>query len=172
MKKQSLFLFVVILILASCNDAETSNDTTITDTTVSETPPPVKVNGDTTEIYITANDQMRFDQKEIKVQEGQTIKLTLDNVGKLSKQAMGHNFVLLQKGADYNEFANKAAAATGSDYIPQGEAKNIIAHTRLLGGGEKDEIVFKAPSVGTYEYLCSFPGHAVMMHGSMIVEKK
>ena len=118
-------------------------------------------------IVINSNDQMRFDKSEIRVKAGEKIKLTLNHTGKLPKNAMGHNFVLLEKGVDMADFAMKAMNAKENQYIP---AKGVIAHTKLIGGGESTTIEFTAPAKGTYEFLCSFPGHYAMMKGKFIVE--
>jgi azurin len=40
----------------------------------------------------------------------------------------------------------------------------------MLGGGETTTIAFTAPAAGTYDYICSFPGHYGMMKGKLIVE--
>ena len=121
-------------------------------------------------IVIKGSDAMQFDLKEIKVKAGQKIKLTLTHSGKLAKAAMGHNFVLLKPGVDIAAFGGKAAAARETDYIPKSEEANIIAHTKLVGGGESDTIEFTAPKKGTYTFICSFPGHYALMKGNFIVE--
>lgn len=118
-------------------------------------------------VVINSNDQMRFDKSEIRVKAGEKIKLTLNHTGKLPKTAMGHNFVLLEKGVDMADFAMKAMNAKDREYIP---AKGVIAHTKLIGGGESTTIEFTAPAKGTYEFMCSFPGHYAMMKGKFIVE--
>ncbi|REA61239.1 azurin [Dyadobacter luteus] len=121
-------------------------------------------------IVIKGSDAMQFDLKEIKVKAGQKVKLTLTHSGKLAKAAMGHNFVLLKAGTDVAAFGSKAAAARETEYIPKSEAASIIAHTKLVGGGESDTITFTAPKKGTYTYICSFPGHYALMKGTFIVE--
>jgi azurin len=121
-------------------------------------------------IVIKGTDAMQFDLKEIKVKAGQKVKLTLVHSGKLAKAAMGHNFVLLKQGVDVAAFGGKAAAARETEYIPKSELANIIAHTKLVGGGESDTIEFTAPAKGTYTYVCSFPGHYALMKGNFIVE--
>lgn len=121
-------------------------------------------------IVIKGTDAMQFDLKEIKVKAGQKIKLTLTHSGKLPKAAMGHNFVLLKSGVDMAAFAGKAGAARETEYIPKSEEASIIAHTKLVGGGESDTIEFTAPKKGTYTYICSFPGHYALMKGNFIVE--
>jgi len=124
---------------------------------------------DVVEISIEGNDQMRFNKSEIKVKAGQTVKLTLKHVGEMSKDVMGHNWVLLTKGTEINEFGQKAVAAKANDYIPEG-TDQVIAHTELIGGGETTTIEFTAPEAGTYDFICSFPGHYSLMKGKLIVE--
>ncbi|MGJ5641883.1 azurin [Formosa sp. S-31] len=121
------------------------------------------------DIMIHGDDKMMFDLKEIKVKQGQNVKLTLMHTGKMAKNVMGHNFVLLKQGVNMAKFAGLAASAAATDYVPEG-TEDVIAHTKLLGGGETDVIEFPAPAPGTYEFLCSFPGHYALMKGKFIVE--
>lgn len=118
-------------------------------------------------IVINSNDQMRFDMNEIRVKAGEKIKLTLNHTGKLPKNAMGHNFVLLEAGTDVAKFGQLAMNAKATEYIPE---KGVLAHTKLIGGGESTTIEFTAPKKGTYDFVCSFPGHYAMMKGKFIVE--
>ncbi|WP_114789615.1 azurin [Niabella yanshanensis] len=171
MKK--IFLFAISgHLLTACNNADTSSTAT-TGTTVPEVTetrasqpedPAVAV------ITLNAGDDMKFDLAEIKVNEGQTVKLTLNHTGKMAKTAMGHNFILLAQGADLAAFATAAINSKETDYLPAGKENDIIAHTRVVGGGESDSIEFTAPAKGHYEFLCSFPGHSAMMKGIFTVE--
>lgn len=120
-------------------------------------------------VIITANDMMKFNKSEIRVKAGQKVTITLKHVGKLDKKVMGHNLVILKANADLVDFATKATGATKNEYIPEG-TDAVIAHTKLLGGGESDTITFEAPAAGTYNFLCSFPGHFAAMQGKFIVE--
>ena len=122
-----------------------------------------------TEVVIESNDQMKFDLSEIKVEAGTTVKLTLKHVGKLPKQAMGHNFVLLKKDVVLKDFAMEAMKARDNEYIPEG-TEDVIAYTIVIGGGETTTIEFEAPAKGEYIFLCSFPGHYALMNGKFIVE--
>jgi azurin len=122
------------------------------------------------QVNLTGNDLMQYNLNEINVEAGEKVRLTLTHVGQLPKNAMGHNFVLLKQGTDVVDFAQKAATSTGNDYIPEG-TDAVIVHTEMIGGGEETTIEFTAPEEpGTYEYICSFPGHYVQMRGNFIVE--
>ena len=77
--------------------------------------------------------------------------------------------MLVNALVEINAFAVKAAAARDNDYIPE-ETTEVIAHTKMIGGGETTVIEFIAPEAGTYNYICSFPGHYAMMKGKLIVE--
>ncbi|MEX0845327.1 MAG: azurin [Balneolaceae bacterium] len=124
---------------------------------------------DKVEIVVESNDQMQFDTDEIKVKAGQTVVLTLKHVGKLPKAAMGHNWVLLTPETDINKFGAAASKFADNEYIPE-DTDQVIVHTKLLGGGQETTIEFTAPEAGTYDFICSFPGHYALMKGKFIVE--
>jgi len=118
-------------------------------------------------IVLNSYDNMMYDKKTIEVKYGKNIMLTLNHKGKIGKEFMGHNFVLLKKGVNVDEFAKKATLAKSNDYIPNSD--ETIAFTKMLGGGESTTISFMAPEAGTYTYICSFPGHYMIMRGELIV---
>lgn len=121
------------------------------------------------DVVVNSDDAMKFDVSEIKVKAGEEIKLTLNHTGKLGKDVMGHNFVVLAQGTDIQAFSNSAIQAKANDYIPEGN-ESVLAHTKVIGGGESDTITFTLKEKGTYEFICSFPGHSFMMKGVIIVE--
>lgn len=121
------------------------------------------------QVNLTGNDQMQYNLNEIRVKAGDTVRLTLTHIGEMPENQMGHNFVLLTKGTDVIDFGTAAASARSNDYIPEG-TNQVIAHTEMIGGGEETTIEFIAPEPGTYNYLCSFPGHWTQMQGNFIVE--
>lgn len=124
----------------------------------------------TVNIGLTGNDLMQYDKSEIKVKAGQEITLTLRHIGKLDLKVMGHNFVLLKPGVSIPEFSLKAAeAGEALDWIPE-NSDDVIVHTKMIGGGQSTSITFTAPEAGTYDYICSFPGHSGIMKGKLIVE--
>lgn len=165
MKKSSfipLLVFAFILTLYSCTGNNTKQPT---DTTVNSSPP-ATINT----LTLEANDEMQYSTNEMRATAGKPITLTFKHTGKMDKTTMGHDFVLLKKGTDPDAFAHEALGAKDNDYIPKSQISNIIAHTKLIGGGESDTITFTVPEKGTYDYLCSFPGHSALMKGKMIIE--
>ena len=85
---------------------------------------------------------------------------------------MLHNFVLCSPGR--GQAVGEAAMTLGID----GNAKNfvpdtddVLYHTALTLPNASDTIFFTAPSIpGDYDYVCTFPGHAVLMNGILRVE--
>ena len=120
-------------------------------------------------VTINSDDQMKFDTELIEVPAGATVELTLNHVGELPVDVMGHNVVLLKQGIDLHEFALAAARAKETEYIPVNRKEEVIVHTRMLGGGESDTITFEAPAPGSYKFICSFPAHYMKMQGDFVV---
>ncbi len=127
---------------------------------------------DSVSIEVTSDDTMRFNTAELSAPAGQEVVLTLKNLGKLPKEAMGHNLVILQPGSDIAAFANAAIAAKDNEYIPTDETHGakIVAYTKMLGPGEEDTITVTFENPGSYPFLCSFPGHWALMKGVIEVE--
>ena len=125
------------------------------------------------EVTITGNDTMQFDVKNFETKAGTKIKLTLKNVGKVPKIAMGHNLVVLKKGITAVAFGQKAlgAGANATNALPKSLMGDVIAATKLLGPAESETIEFTAPKEpGSYEYVCTFPGHFALMRGTMTIK--
>jgi azurin len=122
-------------------------------------------------VQIQATDLMKYDVTAIDAAAGQKITVTLTNVGKIPKVAMAHNFVLLKAGTDVTAFVTAAMTQQANGYMPPDMADKVIAATRLLGPGETDSVTFTAPAAGTYDYVCTFPGHALTgMRGTLTVK--
>lgn len=121
-------------------------------------------------VEITANDTMKFSVTEIRAAAGQKVRVAFTNLGHTPKQAMGHNWVLftIMPDADLTGLV-QGAASRAPDYLPA-DASKILAHTKLLGPGESDAIEFVSPTQpGDYPFVCTFPGHAALMRGKLIV---
>jgi len=120
-------------------------------------------------IVIEANDMLQFSVTEFSVTEGEEVTIVLKNVGQMAKEMGGHNIVFLTEGADVQAFGIAAASAADTDYIPADMADWVMASSELLGPGEETTLTFTAPAAGTYEFVCSFPGHFGTMRGVMTV---
>ncbi len=118
-------------------------------------------------------ERMLFSQKKFAVTPGQAVKIVFSN-----PDATDHNLVIVQPGAlaevgiAANEMAKDPRNAS-SDFIPR-EKKNLIVQSTPMIGPTRSKMVhvmrFKAPQKpGVYPYVCTFPGHWVVMNGVMIV---
>ncbi len=165
MKKIKILLLLTIVV--SCGGNTDSKKNKFEYKAIEKKEDDLDKNSKETFILINSNDLMKFDQNELRVFEGQKITLTLNHTGKMSKEIMGHNFVLLKKETNLNDFAQRAMLARENEYIPDGN--ETIAYTKMIGGGERDTITFTAPEKGSYTYICTFPGHYGLMRGVLIV---
>jgi azurin len=156
-------LSLATLLLAGCGQAEKPSPAIAPKAAAA---PGVKT------LAITGDDAMKFNVTVFEVKAGEPVRVTLTNIGKMPKQAMAHNWVLLQpcSEADFNAFG-MAATMAAPTHIPTGTAAKIIAQTKLLGPGETDTIDFTAPAQpGEYPFLCTFPGHFALMKGKLVVK--
>jgi len=111
-------------------------------------------------IEIKATEAMKYDVTTIAAKPGESLRVRLTGVGTMPKAVMSHNFVLLKSSANAKAFAEKSAGAFATGYIAPELKPQIIIASALIGGGERTEVTFKAPTApGKYPYLCSFPGH-------------
>jgi azurin len=122
---------------------------------------------------IEGNDVMKFNKASITVPAScKNFTVTLKHTGKMPKSAMGHNWVLTKTADQATVVKEGIAAGPAKDYIEAGDAK-IIAHTKLLGGGETDAVTFPVSKLAAgeaYTYFCNFPGHAAIMKGTLTVK--
>lgn len=120
-------------------------------------------------VEIAGNDQMQFDKKEIAVAADCTdVEVTLKHTGKLPAQAMGHNWVLT-KTSDLTPVATDGmGAGLANDHVKKGDTR-VIAHTKVIGGGQTTSVTFKTSLLKkgeAYSFFCSFPGHYSIMKGA------
>ncbi len=121
---------------------------------------------------IEANDMMQFSKSAITVPKTcSQFTVTLKHTGKLPRAAMGHDWVLTTRADEKAVLADAAKAGLANGYLKPGD-KRVIAHTKLIGGGESDSVTFdtRALKNGPFVFFCSFPGHETMMHGTLNVE--
>ena len=108
---------------------------------------------------VEANDAMQFNTKEIQVSKAcKEFTVTLKHTGTQPKESMGHNIGIFKDGA--------GAAAT--DYVKADDAR-VVAHTKLVGGGEEASLTLDPAKLagGEYKFACTFPGHGALMNGKV-----
>ena len=120
-------------------------------------------------LEISGNDQMQFDKKELAVAADCTqVELTLKHTGKLPAQAMGHNWVLAKTPDVAGVASDGIGAGFAKDHIKAGDTR-VLAHTKIVGGGQSTSITFPTSALKkgeAYTYFCSFPGHSSIMKGT------
>jgi azurin len=116
-------------------------------------------------------EEMRYDTPRIVVQAGRPFEIIFEN-----PDAMPHNFVVVEPGAR-ERVANEAMLLPPENLDRQGrawigESREIIAATKLLETGQSETLRMRPiREEGVYEYLCTFPGHWVVMWGQLVVTK-
>jgi azurin len=111
--------------------------------------------------------EMKYDQSDLKVKPGQKVKLTLQNQDQLP-----HNLVVINKKGEFLDFAQKAWAlgehGNAKNWIP--EDPRLIAATPMVDPGHSGSVYFVAPAEdAVLDFVCTFPGHAMIMHGQISV---
>jgi azurin len=120
-------------------------------------------------VEISGNDAMQFDKKEIAVAADCTqVEVTLKHSGKMPAQGMGHNWVLAKTADVAGISGDGMTAGLPNDYIKKGDAR-VIAHTKVVGGGQATSVKFATSALKageSYTFFCSFPGHSAIMKGA------
>jgi azurin len=177
MKRVYLFAFAITVIMISCGEGEQnkhnqidSSQTTQSVENAETSVPGIEKLEFTDSIQLKANENMRFDKELFRVRAGKKISLILKNTGAKSATSMAHNVVILKNGVDIADFADIAHNAKTEQYVPSSLDSLIIAHTRLVGGGDSDQVEFIIPKPGIYDFICSFPGHWGTMQGKIVAQ--
>ena len=111
---------------------------------------------------------MQYDVKEIRAKPGEILELTLEN-----GDTMQHNllFVLPGKMAEVGVAGDKmgeTAAGKARHFVPDSPA--VIAVMGLVDPGKTGRMFLAVPrKPGTYQYVCTYPGHWRMMNGKLKV---
>ncbi len=122
---------------------------------------------DPVEVVIrSVGNELRFDTTAFAVEAGQEVRLIFNN--EATVQGLAHNVVILTDAEAIDRVGMAAMSAAANDYIPEDAA--VLFYTPLAQPGETVEVTFTAPSEpGEYPFICTFPGHYVLMRGVMKV---
>jgi putative membrane-bound dehydrogenase-like protein len=121
-----------------------------------------------TEVHIgTIREKLRFDIDRFEVKAGKKIVLTFSN-----SDFLPHNIVFIQPGqADTVAAAAMTLGADGfkMQFVPKSD--QVIIASKLIDADAKEVLEFTAPTKpGDYPFVCTFPGHAQIMRGVMVVK--
>jgi len=109
---------------------------------------------------------MIFDRTELTVPAGATVTVVFRN--NLRSTPMPHNWVLVRPGNEQDVAEAGRKAGLKSDFLQRGDAR-VIAATPLTAPGGQRSVTFVAPAPGSYPYICTFPGHYLVMRGTLRV---
>lgn len=118
-------------------------------------------------------ERMRYSLDHFAVTVGQPVKIVFTN-----PDATDHNLVVVRPGAleevgmAANEMAKDPRNAN-SNFIPKKKRKLILESSPMIGPTRKSLVHvmrFNAPTEpGIYPFVCTFPGHWVIMKGEIVV---
>lgn len=120
-------------------------------------------------IKIRTATNLAYETREFTVKAGEPIEFTLAN-----PDVVPHNWALLKPGTEQQvgEMANRMIAdpeAMARQYVP--DTENVLAYTDVVEPKQDFTIYFQSPSQpGRYPFMCTFPGHWMVMRGWMVVE--
>lgn len=126
-------------------------------------PPPPSCESPSLEISVNG-DALLFDNDRLEVGAASEVVLCFNNVSRSNQ----HNWVLVRAGTKDAVAKRGREAGPDNDWVQPGDP-DVVAHTRLLDPGVASEVSFTAPPAGTYQFVCTFPGHNFTMSGEFVV---
>lgn len=120
-------------------------------------------------VRVVTASNLSYETRSLRVKAGEALQLTLVN-----PDVVPHNWVLVQPGSEkrVGELANRLIAdplGVVRHYVP--ESEDVIVYTDVVEPKKEMAIHFRAPEKpGRYPYMCTFPGHWMVMVGELIVE--
>ncbi|MFN5321279.1 MAG: DUF6797 domain-containing protein [Planctomycetota bacterium] len=121
-------------------------------------------------LEISAGTNLSYSTRTLQAKPGEPVAIVFSN-----PDVVPHNWALIQPGTleSVGQAANRLIAdpeAFLRQYVPESEA--VIAYTDIVEPGQSQTIWFRAPDKpGRYPYLCTFPGHWMVMNGELVVEE-
>ncbi|GAA5136998.1 hypothetical protein GCM10023213_12980 [Prosthecobacter algae] len=121
------------------------------------------------EIIVDAALGLQYVQKQLTAKAGEKLTLTFKN-----PDVVPHNWLLakpgsLQKLGDQVNLMITDPKGLAKHYVP--DSQDVLVYTDMTNPKEQFTIHFEAPKEkGDYPYLCTFPGHWMVMNGVLKVE--
>ena len=112
-------------------------------------------------------EKLLYDTKKFTVRTGQKVTVLFKN-----DDYPPHNLIFVKPGTA-DEVAALAIALGAEGFAKQfrPDTDKILWGSTMLEHGQRATIQFTAPTPGDYPYVCTFPGHSVIMRGVMHVVK-
>ncbi|WXL25476.1 azurin [Ectopseudomonas mendocina] len=122
-------------------------------------------------VTVDSTDQMRFSTDNIVVDKScKQFTVNLNHTGTMPATVMGHNLVISTAADQQGVVTEGMSAGAANQYVKAGDTR-VIAHTKVIGGGEKDSVTFdtsKLKEGENYTFYCTFPGHVALMKGTLV----
>ncbi|PKB72074.1 MAG: hypothetical protein BZY87_02155 [SAR202 cluster bacterium Io17-Chloro-G6] len=113
----------------------------------------------------TNGDALEFSLAALSAASGAQVTLTFSNGSSVNQ----HNWVLVKTGTKDAVAAAGTGAGPGAGWLPAEDGR-VLAASGLLNPGATEQVSFTAPAPGTYQFVCTFPGHNFTMFGDFTVK--
>lgn len=133
------------------------------ETDAKDTDSPVMAGPITLDVGV-AGETLAFDTHSISATSGAEVTISVTNPSSNNT----HNLVIVQAGTKDAVATDGTAAGPANAWVSPGDSR-VIAHTKLLTPGVDGAVTFTAPAPGTYQFVCTFPGHNFTMFGDFVV---
>jgi azurin len=178
-KRTAAFALPLLVLAAACGKDNTSTGSTAAQPaalapSATEVPAPIPAPAvpekpvQKVEIQIASvANEMAFDKTALAVPAGAEVHLVLKNNATMS--TLPHNWVLVKEGTEATVAAAGLKRGDKAGYVDVMD-RDMLAFTPLAKPGETTEVTFSAPTeAGKYPYVCTMPGHYMMMKGVLTV---
>ena len=167
---KSVTFFALTVALFSCGGEKNNNKNTVGKETPAKKESSVEIITEQVELNVAARGEtmaeIAFQPTTLTLNEGAEVTLIFKNQS--SAAGMLHNFVLVPLGSGQEIATAGIAAGEANNFVPNDD--RIVVATKMTTMGEEVTITFTAPKKGSYQYICTYPGHFPKMVGRLTVK--
>ena len=122
-------------------------------------------------VRIESRENLQFSTRILEATAGEILKLTFGN-----PDVVPHNWALVKPGSleKIGDLTNRLVNDPDAflrHYVP--DSQDVICYTDIVEPKGEGSIYFRVPNEpGRYPYLCTFPGHWMVMNGELVVKPK
>lgn len=106
---------------------------------------------------------LKYQPTSLTAPAGKEFTIELDNQ---AVEGIPHNFVIVRQGQE-DAVAQESAADEGE---VDADGERIFYASDFVEGGESEEFEVGELEAGTYGFVCTYPGHAAGMKGTLTVQ--